>query len=143
MAKIQQPDGSLVIRKSFWSAISIWWGIIVFLIAIPAFLILCFVILDYIPYMDALKQYAENNGITGVDEAIFKGYRAAVEAEELKIYEDAVLNPAGLLGITSMLVSKMNCSYSTLELIKGVALVLGSLIFISSLVVLIVKKICA
>ena len=74
MAKIQQPDGSLVIRKSFWSAISIWWGIIVFLIAIPAFLILCFVILDYIPYMDALKQYAENNGITGVDEAIFKGY---------------------------------------------------------------------
>ncbi|MBQ7948593.1 MAG: PH domain-containing protein [Clostridia bacterium] len=35
MAKIQQPDGSLVIRKSFWSAISIWWGIIVFLIGLP------------------------------------------------------------------------------------------------------------
>ena len=35
MAKIQKKDGSLVIRKSFWSAISIWWAL-VFLIAIPA-----------------------------------------------------------------------------------------------------------
>ena len=35
MAKIQKKDGSLVIRKSFWSAISIWWTL-VFFIAIPA-----------------------------------------------------------------------------------------------------------
>ena len=35
MARIQQRDGSLVIRKSFWSAISVWWSF-VFLLAIPA-----------------------------------------------------------------------------------------------------------
>lgn len=34
MAKIQQPDGSLVIRKSFWSAISVWWSF-VFMIVLP------------------------------------------------------------------------------------------------------------
>ena len=36
MAKIQKKDGSLVIRKSFWSAISIWWTL-VFFIGLPAF----------------------------------------------------------------------------------------------------------
>ena len=39
MASIQKKDGSLVIKKSFWSAISIWWTL-VFFIAIPAFGIL-------------------------------------------------------------------------------------------------------
>ena len=34
MARIQQPDGSLVIRKSFWSAISVWWSF-VFMIVLP------------------------------------------------------------------------------------------------------------
>lgn len=34
MAKIQKKDGSLVIKKSFWSAISIWWSF-VFLLAVP------------------------------------------------------------------------------------------------------------
>ena len=34
MAKIQKKDGSLVIKKSFWSAISVWWSF-VFLLAIP------------------------------------------------------------------------------------------------------------
>ena len=34
MAKIQKKDGSLVIKKSFWSVISIWWTL-VFLIAVP------------------------------------------------------------------------------------------------------------
>ena len=34
MAKIQKKDGSLVIKKSFWSAISIWWTL-VFLVGAP------------------------------------------------------------------------------------------------------------
>ena len=34
MAKILKKDGSLVVRKSFWSAISIWWTL-VFLIGLP------------------------------------------------------------------------------------------------------------
>ena len=34
MAKIQKKDGSLVIKKSFWSVISIWWTL-VFLVALP------------------------------------------------------------------------------------------------------------
>lgn len=41
MAKVKKADGALVIRKSFWSAISIWWQIIVFLLAIPAGGIVC------------------------------------------------------------------------------------------------------
>ena len=36
MAKIQKKDGSLVIKKSFWSAISVWWAL-VFLVAVPVF----------------------------------------------------------------------------------------------------------
>jgi hypothetical protein len=31
MAKIQKKDGSLVIKKSFWSAISIWWTLVFFI----------------------------------------------------------------------------------------------------------------
>ena len=31
MAKIQKKDGSLVIKKSFWSAISIWWALVFFI----------------------------------------------------------------------------------------------------------------
>ena len=34
MAKIQKKDGSLVIKKNFWSAISVWWTL-VFLVIIP------------------------------------------------------------------------------------------------------------
>ena len=34
MAKILQKDGSLLIKKSFWSAISIWWTL-VFLVILP------------------------------------------------------------------------------------------------------------
>lgn len=41
MAKIQKKDGSLVIKKSFWSAISIWWTL-VFLVAIPVFGVLVY-----------------------------------------------------------------------------------------------------
>ena len=42
MAKIQKKDGSLVIKKSFWSAISIWWTL-VFFIAIPVFGVLLYI----------------------------------------------------------------------------------------------------
>ena len=31
MAKIQKKDGSLVMKKSFWSAISIWWTLVFFI----------------------------------------------------------------------------------------------------------------
>ena len=31
MAKILKKDGSLVVRKSFWSAISIWWTLVFFI----------------------------------------------------------------------------------------------------------------
>lgn len=41
MAKVKSIDNALVIRKSFWSAISIWWHIIVFLLGVPAGGIVC------------------------------------------------------------------------------------------------------
>ena len=41
MAKILQKDGSLVIKKSFWSTISVWWTL-VFLIALPVFGVLVY-----------------------------------------------------------------------------------------------------
>ena len=41
MAKVKKADGALVIRKSFWSAISIWWHILVFLLALPAAGVYC------------------------------------------------------------------------------------------------------
>ena len=34
MAKIQKKDGSLVVKKNFWSAISVWWAL-VFLAVVP------------------------------------------------------------------------------------------------------------
>jgi hypothetical protein len=36
MAKVKKAENALVIKKSFWSAISVWWQIIVFLLAVPA-----------------------------------------------------------------------------------------------------------
>ncbi|MBE7080689.1 MAG: hypothetical protein E7371_05565 [Clostridiales bacterium] len=41
MAKVKKAENALVIKKSFWSAISVWWQIIVFLIAVPAGGIVC------------------------------------------------------------------------------------------------------
>ena len=41
MAKVKSIDNALVIKKSFWSAISIWWHIIVFLLGVPAGGIVC------------------------------------------------------------------------------------------------------
>lgn len=41
MAKVKKAENSLVIKKSFWSAISVWWQIIVFLIGVPAGGIVC------------------------------------------------------------------------------------------------------
>ena len=45
MARIQKKDGSLVMRKSFWSAISVWWSFI-FLLAIPAGAAYVFLFMD-------------------------------------------------------------------------------------------------
>lgn len=42
MARIQKKDGSLVIKKNFWSAISVWWTL-VFFIAIPVFGVLLYI----------------------------------------------------------------------------------------------------
>ena len=41
MAKIQRKDGSLVVKKSFWSAISVWWTL-VFLVVVPVAGVLVF-----------------------------------------------------------------------------------------------------
>ena len=60
MAKIQKKDGSLVIKKSFWSAISIWWTL-VFLVAIPVFGVLV--------YMEGINNLL-NLGVS--DEELFK-----------------------------------------------------------------------
>ena len=41
MAKVKKAENALVIKKSFWSAISVWWQIIVFLLAVPAGGVVC------------------------------------------------------------------------------------------------------
>ena len=147
MAKKQKNEYALVVKKNYWSTISIWWAIIVALIAIPVALVVVFAMLDYAPYMEGLKAYAEANGITGVMEAVFNDYQAAVEAGELTAYEDAVSAGAatsqGLFIITSMLVYQMGMSYATLELIKTIAFVAGVVLFGTMLVYLFAKLICA
>lgn len=53
MARIQKKDGSLVIRKSFWSAISVWWSFI-FLLAIPGGAAYVFLFMDMEPTVNLI-----------------------------------------------------------------------------------------
>ena len=146
MAK-KQKNNALIVKKNYWSTISIWWAILVFLIAIPVALAIVFVASDYLPYMEGVKQYAESKGITGVMEAVFNDYKAGVDAGEFMAYEDAVKSGVatrnGLFIITTMLAYKMGMGFKTLELIKTIAIVLAIAIFVITFVYLFAKLICA
>ena len=51
--KIKQPDGTLVVRKSFISAISIWWNIIIFGLGLPIGGVLAYFLVDFTKYIKA------------------------------------------------------------------------------------------
>ena len=172
MAKKQIKENAMVVKKNYWSTISIWWAILVFLIAIPVVLI-GFVMLDYNPYMEGvveykpLVEYAEKLELEQ-EEAIRKQFETLVEdlqesqQEELNLDLDIEVEPTfelyiegvkkgeitkeyngGMFGITTMLVSKMDMSFKTLELIKTGAFVLGGLVFSITFIYLFAKLICA
>ena len=136
--KIKQPDGTLLVRKSYWSAISIWWGIIVFLIAIPTVLI-GYIALDFDPYMKDLTtykpllEYAQKLEVEPTLELYFE----ALGAGAFKPYKGGFMN----LNLTGMLID-LGLTLPLLNLLKIVLIVVAIAVFIASVVCLIVKGVC-
>ncbi len=134
MAKKQ--IGEITAKKSAWSNFSIWWGVLVFGLIIPLFLIL-FYLEDYCVYAEGLPKYIENLGWDSVKTV--EEYKKAAQNNTL----GANVYQGGLFGLANTLFIQMDVSWADLEKIAEICLGVGIVCFILALYNILYKIVCA
>lgn len=135
MAK--NKNGSITAKKSAWSSFSIWWGVLVFSLAIPLVLIL-FYLEDYSVYVEGLSKHIQNLGKENIQTV--DAYKEAVKNNLLV---GAEVYQGGMFGLSNTLFIDISVSWENLEKIAEICLGLGIACFVLAVFNLVRNIVCA
>ena len=135
MAKKQQSG--ITAKKSAWSSFSIWWGLLVFCVAIPLFLIL-FYFEDYSVYVNGLNGHIQSLGREGIQTP--DAYKNAVRNNLLF---GAEIYKGGMFGLAAKLYIDADMSLDTLEVVAETCLGVGIVCLALAVFSLIRNIVCA